>query len=178
MHEFQSCIYDTISTFEFEEKWDDLITKYEIAMQNDWLKTLYECRRKWALVFLDKFFAGMSTFQRIESTNYFFDGFVTAKTTLSEFILKYTVALESRFDAENQAYLKSLDTEAYLKTCSPFEKQAAIIYTRIDRGHCFSPTTICEDESNLTLIVKSFERVKFKGKCKEMQKEYTVKYQK
>ncbi|MQL90613.1 hypothetical protein Taro_023210 [Colocasia esculenta] len=53
-----------------------------------------------------------------------------AKTTLSEFIVKYTVALDSRFDAENKADLKSMDTEAYLKTCSPFEKQAATIYTR------------------------------------------------
>ncbi|MQL97955.1 hypothetical protein Taro_030656, partial [Colocasia esculenta] len=40
------------------------------------------------------------------------------------------VALDSRFDAENKADLKSMDTEAYLKTCSPFEKQTATIYTR------------------------------------------------
>ncbi|MQM08472.1 hypothetical protein Taro_041328 [Colocasia esculenta] len=31
---------------------------------------------------------------------------------------------------ENKADLKSMDTEAYLKNCSPFEKQAATIYTR------------------------------------------------
>ncbi|MQL69730.1 hypothetical protein Taro_002037 [Colocasia esculenta] len=125
-------------------------------MQNEWLKSLYECRRKWAPIFLkDTFFAarlllttivyrfllyllylhcfvfvGMSTSQRSESINNFFDGFVTAKTILSEFIVKYIVELESRFDAKNQADLKSMDTEAYLKTCSPFEKQAATIYTR------------------------------------------------
>ncbi|MQM12484.1 hypothetical protein Taro_045405, partial [Colocasia esculenta] len=88
---------------------------------------------------------------------------------------------------KNQADLKSLDTEAYLKTCSPFEKQAATIYTRsifqnfqqelIEVAACH-PQRICEDESNLTLRVKSFECVKFKGICKEMQREYTVNHQK
>ncbi|MQL96115.1 hypothetical protein Taro_028789 [Colocasia esculenta] len=167
MNEFQSCIYDPISTFEFEEKWDELITKYEIALQNDWLKILYKCHRKWAPVcFKDTFFTGMSTSQRSDSINHFFDGFVTGKTTLSEFILKYTVALESRFDAENQAELKSLDTEAYLKTCSPFEKQAATIYTRNSKVSTCHPQRIYEDERNLTLRVKSFEHV-YVRRCKE-----------
>ncbi|MQM03030.1 hypothetical protein Taro_035799 [Colocasia esculenta] len=77
-----------------------------------------------------------------------------------------------------------MDTEAYLKTCSPFEKQVATIYTRsifqkfqqelIEVAACH-PQFICEDESKLTLRVKSFERVKLKGICKEMQKEYTEK---
>ncbi|MQL72354.1 hypothetical protein Taro_004691, partial [Colocasia esculenta] len=84
---------------------------------------------------------------------------------------------------ENKEDLKSMDTEAYLKTCSPFEKQAATIYTRsifqkfqqelIEVAACH-PQRICEDESKLTLRVKSFEHVKLKGDAKE----YTINCQK
>ncbi|MQL74232.1 hypothetical protein Taro_006600 [Colocasia esculenta] len=85
---------------------------------------------------------------------------------------------------EKAEILNMRSVEAYLKTCSPFEKQAAAIYTRsifhkfqqelIEVAACH-PQRICEDESKLTLRVKSFERVKLKGICMEMQKEYTEK---
>ncbi|MQL74087.1 hypothetical protein Taro_006432 [Colocasia esculenta] len=46
---------------------------------------------------------GMSSSQRSESIHHFFDGYVQSKTTLGEFIDKYSVALDSRYDAENEA---------------------------------------------------------------------------
>ncbi|MQL77130.1 hypothetical protein Taro_009541 [Colocasia esculenta] len=133
MYEFHSCIYDAISTYGFEEN-------MKLLKMNKWLKRLYECCRNWALIFLkDTLFA-------------------CTKTTLSELILKYIVALEIRFDAENQANLKSLDAEAYLKTCSLFEKQK--FQQELIEVAASHSQWICKDESNLTLRVNSFEREK------------------
>ncbi|MQM17226.1 hypothetical protein Taro_050195 [Colocasia esculenta] len=98
MYDFDECIYDSISSLQFNERWEKMMGNYASASKNEWLKGLYDCRAKWAPVFLkDTFFA---------------------------------VAIERRFDAENQADVKSWETEAYLKTSSPYEKQAADIYTR------------------------------------------------
>nr|ABN08815.1 hypothetical protein MtrDRAFT_AC160516g62v2 [Medicago truncatula] len=41
----------------------------------------------------DTFFGGLSTTQRSESINSFFDKYVCKKTTLKEFVEKYKVAL-------------------------------------------------------------------------------------
>ncbi|MQM07804.1 hypothetical protein Taro_040648 [Colocasia esculenta] len=118
MQEVDMCIYDSMSTNEFQEKWCNLMTKYENAKENDWLKPcMYVMKR-------------MSTSQHSESINHFFDEFVTAKTTLSGFVLKYEVEIERKFYAKRQDDLKSSDTEAYLKTSSPFEKVADALYTR------------------------------------------------
>ncbi|MQL79158.1 hypothetical protein Taro_011595 [Colocasia esculenta] len=129
----------------------------------------------------------MSTSQRSESIHHFFDGFVTTKTTLSEFVTKYVMSIECRFEAENHANLKSLDTEAYLRTSSPFEKQAAGIYTRsmfnkfqheLLEGAGCQPQFIEANGPCVTLRLKSFERVQIKGVTKDLQKMNTVTYNK
>ncbi|MQL90637.1 hypothetical protein Taro_023231, partial [Colocasia esculenta] len=99
----------------FEERWDQILKNYEECNDNEWMKSLYESRLKWAPVFLkDTFFAGMSSSQRSESIHHFFDGFVQSKTTLGEFIDKYSVALYSRYDAENEADVKTMETAPFL----------------------------------------------------------------
>ncbi|MQL84669.1 hypothetical protein Taro_017172 [Colocasia esculenta] len=132
-----------------------------------------------------KFVNGMPTSQR--SINHFFDDFVTTKTTLFEFISKYAVAIERRFDTENQADVKSWEIEAYLKTISPYEKQVAGIYTRaifqkfqqelVEVAACH---LIKVDLQGNTLVVtiRSYERVNMKGILKQFVKEYDVVYRK
>ncbi|KAF8405771.1 hypothetical protein HHK36_007849 [Tetracentron sinense] len=61
-----------------------------------------ECRnhidRKWVPVYLkDTFYAGMSTTQRSESMNAFFDKYVNSQTYLKEFVDKYEMALKDKF---------------------------------------------------------------------------------
>ncbi|KAL2904072.1 Protein FAR1-RELATED SEQUENCE 11 [Bienertia sinuspersici] len=47
--------------------------------------------------------AGMSTTKRVESIHHFFKGFMNAKTSLREFVQKYTRAIECRANAEKVA---------------------------------------------------------------------------
>jgi hypothetical protein len=49
----------------------------------------------------DTVWAGMSTTQRIESMNAFFDGYVNSKTTLKQFVEKYDNALKAKIVKEN-----------------------------------------------------------------------------
>jgi hypothetical protein len=54
-------------------------------MEDGWIHSLYEEREHWAPVYMkDTFFGGMSTSQRSESINAFFDKYVCKKTTLKE----------------------------------------------------------------------------------------------
>ena len=46
------------------------------------------------------FWAGMSTTQRSENMNAFFDGYVNSKTTLKQFVEKYEKAMESKIEIE------------------------------------------------------------------------------
>ncbi|KAH9740653.1 protein FAR1-RELATED SEQUENCE [Citrus sinensis] len=77
-----SIVYDSLSPNVFDEAWHDMMTVYNL-WDNDWLNGLYEERYRWVPYYLnDCFWAGMSTTQRSESMNAFFDGFVNAKINL------------------------------------------------------------------------------------------------
>ncbi|XP_057512826.1 protein FAR-RED IMPAIRED RESPONSE 1-like [Actinidia eriantha] len=58
------------------------IKKYELE-SNTWLEGLYSERKRWVPAYLkDVFWAGMSSTQRSESINAYFDGYIHSKTTL------------------------------------------------------------------------------------------------
>ncbi|XP_028126919.1 protein FAR-RED IMPAIRED RESPONSE 1-like [Camellia sinensis] len=71
----QNAVYDCFTKHEFDE----------------------ECEQhRWIPVFVkDVFWAGMSTTQRSESMNAFFDGYVNSKTTLKQFVEQYDNALRT-----------------------------------------------------------------------------------
>ncbi|MQM20492.1 hypothetical protein Taro_053513 [Colocasia esculenta] len=85
----------------------------------------------------------MSASQHSESLNHFFDGFVTMKTLLFEFVLKLHPNSRNK-------WLPCIQ--------SPF---------------VINSNRISEDESSLTLRVKTFECVKLKGISTDM-KQYTL----
>ncbi|KAF5441779.1 hypothetical protein F2P56_037010 [Juglans regia] len=88
------CVYDTQTVDEFEKCWDHFITSYKLH-ENAWLSSLYTEREYWVPAFLkDCFWAGMSTTQRSESMNAFFDGYVHAKTNLKEFVDQFDKLLK------------------------------------------------------------------------------------
>ena len=96
-------VYDSQTPIEFEEAWHDMLDKYDLA-DNQWLNGLYEERNRWVPYFVKTFFwAGMSTTQRSESMNAFFDGYVNSKTTLKQFVEKYEKSMESKIEKEWQA---------------------------------------------------------------------------
>ncbi|XP_058069942.1 protein FAR1-RELATED SEQUENCE 4-like [Magnolia sinica] len=125
-----NCVYDSLTIDEFEMRWDNLIKDFNLG-QHPWVLSLYKDRQLWVPVYLkDTFFAGMSSSHPHEIIDSFFDAYVSPKTTLKEFINNYEIALENRYKKEVQADLETSHTAPSLRTPSPFEKQAASIYTR------------------------------------------------
>jgi len=94
------CIYKSWSKQQFEDKWHEMVEKFDL-FGDDWIHSLYEEREHWVPVYMnDTFFGGLSTTQRSENINSFFDKYVCKKTTLKEFVEKYKVALHDREEAE------------------------------------------------------------------------------
>ncbi|KAL6566440.1 hypothetical protein OROGR_002055 [Orobanche gracilis] len=74
-------VYDSSSESDFMTRWKKMIELYRLQ-ENEWLTSLFDERRRWVPVYLKStFWAGMSTTQRSESMNSFFDGYVNSKTT-------------------------------------------------------------------------------------------------
>ncbi|KAK2398947.1 protein FAR-RED IMPAIRED RESPONSE [Trifolium repens] len=120
MRYFNSCIYKSRSIQQFEDKWQEMLEKFQLS-EDGWIQSLYGEREHWIPVYMkDTFFGGMSTTQRSESINSFFDKYVSKKTTLKEFVVKYKVALQDREEAERQADFKTWHKQPVLKTPSPF----------------------------------------------------------
>ncbi|XP_042971217.1 protein FAR1-RELATED SEQUENCE 5-like [Carya illinoinensis] len=123
------CVYDTQSREEFEKCWDELITTYNLH-ENVWLQSLYTEREHWVPAFLKEvFWAGMSTTQRTESMNAFFDGYVHAKTNLKEFVDQFDNALKKKIENENMADFHSFNVTIPCISRSPIEKRYQDLYT-------------------------------------------------
>ncbi|XP_035542125.1 protein FAR1-RELATED SEQUENCE 5-like [Juglans regia] len=123
------CVYDTQTVDEFEKCWDHFITSYKLH-ENAWLSSLYTERKYWVPAFLkDCFWAGMSTTQRSESMNAFFDGYVHAKTNLKEFVDQFDSALKKKVESENNADFHSFSVTIPCISRSPIEKRFQELYT-------------------------------------------------
>ncbi|XP_020253869.1 protein FAR1-RELATED SEQUENCE 6-like [Asparagus officinalis] len=106
-----------------------MIEQYGLE-DNEWLCALYKNRHHWAPIFVkDIFWAGMSTTQRSESMNAFFDGYVHPKTSRKQFISKYDVALQSKFEKEAKADFESFHKFPKLISEHTIEEQLSKIYT-------------------------------------------------
>ncbi|KAG6657029.1 hypothetical protein CIPAW_04G062400 [Carya illinoinensis] len=124
-----NCVYDSHTTEEFERSWAVIIETYNLQ-ENAWLQSLYVERMYWAPVFMKEvFWAGMSTTQRSESMNAFFDGYVHAKTNLKEFVDQFDNALRKKIENENAADFHSFNTAIPVISPSPLEKTFQNIYT-------------------------------------------------
>uniref|UniRef100_A0A2N9IDU1 Protein FAR1-RELATED SEQUENCE n=1 Tax=Fagus sylvatica TaxID=28930 RepID=A0A2N9IDU1_FAGSY len=74
---------------------------YFVRMKMKWLANLYEERERWVPAFLNSnFFAGMSSTQRSESMNAFFDGYLHSSTTLKVFVEQFENALRNKVENE------------------------------------------------------------------------------
>ncbi|KAG2670827.1 hypothetical protein I3760_14G105400 [Carya illinoinensis] len=123
------CVYDTQSIEDFEKCWAEFINTFELH-ENAWLNSLYAERDHWVPVFLkETFWAGMSTTQRSESMNAFFDGYVHSKTNLKEFVDQFDSALKKKIENENQAEFQSFSVTIPCVSRSPIEKKFQELYT-------------------------------------------------
>ncbi|XP_043701124.1 protein FAR1-RELATED SEQUENCE 6-like isoform X2 [Telopea speciosissima] len=177
----ERAVYDSLRVDEFESAWEDMIQQNGVG-DNEWLQTLYEDRHQWVPAFLKETnFVGMSTTQRSESINSYFDGFVHARTSLKEFLDNYELALEKRRSEEFQADLSSIHSKPVLKTRSYYEKQLSEVYTMNmfkkfqkeveEMLSCFNTTQVQVNGPVITYTVK--ERVE--GNESEI-KDYEVLY--
>ncbi|KAL9463985.1 hypothetical protein AB3S75_001729 [Citrus x aurantiifolia] len=124
-----SVVYDSLSPAAFEEDWNDMITTYDL-WDNAWLNGLYDERYRWVPCYLkDSFWAGMSTTQRSESMNAFFDGFVNSKTNLKQFVKQYENALRRKAELEWQADAKCFSKNTPCVSRYEMEKQVEKMYT-------------------------------------------------
>jgi zinc finger SWIM domain-containing protein 3 len=98
--------------------------------ENAWLRDLYSERTFWVPVYLNGvFWAGMTTAQRSESMNAFFDGYVHSSTSLKEFVDQYDNALRRKVEVENVVDFDSFNTTISCVSYWPLEKQFQKIYT-------------------------------------------------
>ncbi|KAI8534595.1 hypothetical protein RHMOL_Rhmol10G0102500 [Rhododendron molle] len=153
----RNVVFDSLSVGEFEENWKNMIHTYQLG-DNQWLSGLYEERHRWVPAFVkDIFWAGMSTTQRSESMNAFFDGYVHSKTTLKEFVSQYENALRSKVLKEEKEDARSFNVQ--VKNVSPygFENQFQEAYTI---GKCKDFRTQLAGKITCTLIsVKTMDGI-------------------
>ena len=93
-------VYESLTVEEFENKWQNMVQDFALDGK-EWFQTLYDNREKWVPVFVkDHFWAGMSSTQRSESMNAYFDGYVHRKTTLQTFVEQFEIALGDKIEKE------------------------------------------------------------------------------
>ncbi|XP_042954561.1 protein FAR1-RELATED SEQUENCE 1-like [Carya illinoinensis] len=127
--DIQTTLYDSQNINEFEESWGELVEKYDLV-GNKWLESLYEERSFWVPAYLKGHFCtGMSTTQRSESMNAFFDGYVHFGTTLKEFVDQFDNALRKKVEVETLADFKSINQTIPCMSHFNIEKQFQSVYT-------------------------------------------------
>lgn len=125
----QKAVYDSLRPEEFEDDWRMMLETYGL-FGNEWLVMLYENKYSWVPVFLkDTFWAGMSTTQRNETYSSYFDGYVDSKTSLKQFISKYEMALQSKFEKEAQADFETFHKRRPAVSKFYMEEQLCKVYT-------------------------------------------------
>ncbi|XP_010267252.1 PREDICTED: protein FAR1-RELATED SEQUENCE 5-like isoform X2 [Nelumbo nucifera] len=128
--DFKKCIYESQWCDEFESRWSSLLNKYELR-DDEWLDNMYKKRHKWVPAYSRYIFhADMTTSQRIENINSFFNGYLNKSLPLSDFIKQCEKALVSRREKETYEDFISHQTRPVLKLDLPMEQQAADVYTR------------------------------------------------
>ncbi|XP_026378309.1 protein FAR1-RELATED SEQUENCE 5-like [Papaver somniferum] len=126
----KKCLHHTYKIKDFEEKWNIMIEVFGLS-NNDWLKTLYEIRESWVPVYhRGTFYAGMNTTGRNEGVNAFFNEFVSSKTNLKEFVIRYDQALKKIVDREIEEDYVSEHTKRIIDERNLILKHATEIYTR------------------------------------------------
>ncbi|KAK4437431.1 protein FAR-RED ELONGATED HYPOCOTYL 3 [Sesamum alatum] len=167
MSKFEKCVYRSWTDDEFEKRWHKLVDRFGLK-DNELMQSLYEDRKKWVPNFMkDGFFAGMSTGQRSESVNSFFDKYVHKKTTVQEFIKQYEAILQDRYEEEAKASSDTWNKQPSLKSPSPFEKHVATLYSHavfrkfqvevLGAVACI-PKREEQVDANITFKVQDFER--------------------
>ncbi|KAG6510195.1 hypothetical protein ZIOFF_028204 [Zingiber officinale] len=127
--QLKNIVYNSLSIDECDENWMKMIEVFNLE-NNDWLKSLYEQRNRWIPVYVkDKFWVGMSTSQRSESMNAFFDEYVHSKTSLKQFVEQFDNALKKKIEKEKNLDFGSFNSMIPVIFGYPIERQFQSFYT-------------------------------------------------
>lgn len=89
LKEFKRCVYEDRSLAHFENRWHELLLKYQIE-DNSWISNHYKLCGKWATIYRrDSFSAYMTSTQRSEGMNNVFKKTFRKRLCLSELIEAY-----------------------------------------------------------------------------------------
>jgi hypothetical protein len=129
MNCLKSCIWNSESSEEFEEKWNNIISENKLE-QNGWLSKMYDLRSMWIpAYFKDTFMARiMRTTSRSESENSFFGNYLNKNLTLVEFWMRFDSALEAQRHKELLADNNTLHSFPELKMHMDLEKHGRVVY--------------------------------------------------
>ncbi|KAL8241984.1 hypothetical protein R6Q59_012286 [Mikania micrantha] len=129
MEKFEKCIYRSWTDEQFDKRWYKMVDRLG-PKDGDWMNSLYENRKQWVPVYMrGVFLAGMSTLQRSESVNCYFDKYVHKKTSVQEFVKQYESIIQDRYEEEAKGDSDTWNKPPPLKSPSPFEKHLSGIYT-------------------------------------------------
>ncbi|XP_042398945.1 protein FAR-RED IMPAIRED RESPONSE 1-like [Zingiber officinale] len=127
--QLKNIVYNSLTIDECDENWLKMIEEFNLE-NNDWLKSLHKERNKWIPVYVkDKFWAGMSTSQRSESMNAFFDDYIHSKTSLKQFVEQYDSALKKKIENEKHMDFVSFNSIMPVILGHPIERQFQNAYT-------------------------------------------------
>ncbi|XP_026377756.1 protein FAR1-RELATED SEQUENCE 5-like [Papaver somniferum] len=128
--DMKTCIHHTYKVQEFEERWKKMIMEFGLS-DNEWLTDLYDIQESWVPVYhRNTFYAGMNTTGRSEGVNAFFKSFVSSKTNLRKFAVRYDQAVKEIVDKEDDEDLISEHTYRIIDERNLILKHGAQIYTR------------------------------------------------
>lgn len=100
---FHAVLNHTTTFEEFESAWSALIDEYSLQ-ENTFLQKIFDDRKHWASpYFRELFFAKMSTTQQSESMNHVLKTYVSATSTMHNFVLQYDKFINDRIAAEDKA---------------------------------------------------------------------------
>ena len=128
-HTMKNIVYNSITIDQCHYDWMRMVNHFKLE-DNNWLNSLYRERRKWLPVYVKQhFWAGMSTSQRSESMNAFFDDFVHAKTSLKQFVEQYDRALKRNIEKELKLDFRSYNSSLSVVGGYALERQFHSLYT-------------------------------------------------
>lgn len=131
LKEFKRCVYEDRSLAHFENRWHELLLKYQIE-DNSWISNLYKLREKWATIYRqDSSSAYMTSIQRSEGMNNVFKKTFRKRLCLSELIEAYDKCISRLRRKEKYEDYKSRHTiPVPCLPNLPLLKTAAESYTR------------------------------------------------
>lgn len=168
MAKFEKCIFRSLTDEQFDKRWFKMVDRLGLK-DSDWMNSLYERRKQWAPIYMrDVFLAGMSTLQRADSVNCFFDKYVHRKTTVQEFVRQYENIIQDRYEEEAKGDSDTWNKPPTLRSPSPFEKHVSGIYTHavfkkfqvevLGAAAC-TPKNEAQEDMTVTFRVSEFQKI-------------------